>query len=518
MNIKDLRVDRVRVNLADEPFPVLVEEENIPARVNVENRYLPVSPVYPLRYFPETHDAHANRYKYTLSKLQPLITAKARQLSGYLKNKRVFAVVVPFFKEESSFISIATESSIALKRMGYIPLIVLASNQPTRLPLQGASRLYFESIGLAQQALGIKGAGALWQDLFVADIPTEGINGTKHWMIEKFLNIHCGSILCRELIELGIDIERVAFIEGDVEDVDQWWSKIELALDNLKDICILDFEVGVRPEGSTEDPRCDLDSSDAIYARFLAEPLTGILMGTVIKQVFGGNFILSQAALRAFCDRLQTSEHKESLVETWLLDLPPSCAIRTLNVGNKIHLPALKEYSFATDDKFIKWSIDLFSSIYRWKERHTGLAIRPILSSYASSKSRFSPEDIDRARERSREALRNFEYCSSIYLEVLTSTEIEQWNLGLPLIREWTEGHTERPRASIEQDLWIASMLEFFLAHKEAPTEAQEERLFGLRVLFTLMASSLWSEKPRPIKPWKVGPLSESVLKRNGLL
>lgn len=488
---KNLRIDRFRIDISSGQYTFHKEEE-IEAKVLVSsfNKY---NPIFYLNKYIAENETLSEKYNGIFKKICSRIDLQWPVYSERIGSSKALAVVIPFFKEKSTFIKVAVESCKYIKKMGFLPIVVLTSNQPTYLTNGSASHEMGKSIGLVEKELGVAGIGKNWKDYFIVPIQTEEIAGFSHWMIEKYINIHSG-LYFLEKIKRSTSISHVGFLEGDVEEVDKWWEILKSIGINDKDVVIFEFEVGVRDEGANSKPVCDVHSSDAVLGRYIAESLFKSVAGVQVRNLFGGNYLLSIEAASMFKSILDNSAHNESLIESNLLDLNSAFNFHIVNVGRKIHLPAVEGFYFSTDEKFINWTMDLMHSLQRYESlksksftNHSNL--EPMLLKCDSQSAII---------ERISKAIFNFEYCKQIYSKVLSVGNFKQWENIVDTLKVVIKD----PKPEIEEinnDFWNETLFQFYKYIKGRETREIEEVLFSLKILFTFLISSHGYEKVKNI-------------------
>jgi hypothetical protein len=342
-------------------------------------------------------------------------------------------------------------------------------------------------------------------------------------MVEKYVNVHCGAKYIEALRSLlapgALRLARVAYFEGDVEDTEKWWRILESKWASLSDVVILDFAVSVRDIPDAK-PQLDIHSSDAVLAGLMASPLTRLLLGVHIPQVFGGNYLLSGQAHGRFLQLLETSTHEESLVEAHLLptalSATPSLSIESLYVGEKIHLPAAREHLLSTEEKFIKWTADLFGSVRR-------VSVRPPLGAGGAPTVPRGNVSIQRPPHDERRRLgldvaRNIELCEGVFEKALKDTGVDIWaRLGKVLSSDDHDGAKEVLRR-LKKDEWVATVLAFYADLPENSEAVRDEWLFALRAAFFgyLLIAWMAEESGGDVVKveWEAGELSRAMAKR----
>jgi hypothetical protein len=223
------------------------------------------------------------------------------------------------------------------------------------------------------------------------------------------------------------------------------------------------------------------------------------VLGTPLRSVFGGNYLLRPKAISDFVAKLDNSQHTESLVESWLPDLISRHTVGAKNVGEKIHLPALEEFFFSTDDKFIKWAMDLFSAISRFQESG-GKLPRRNLKGVPLQSINFATDQRYLVKQRILNALRNFGYCQEIYNRVLTQTHRRAWNKIAGDLRTSLSDYSDPPLPKVTETLWTQTVVSFY--DETRKTTNQEEVVFALKVLFDFLIASFGSDRTALIESW----------------
>jgi hypothetical protein len=417
-----------------------------------------------------------------------------------MSNKKCFAAIIPFFKEDFSFVNVAVETCKFIMKCGYIPIIILSSNQPVSGELGGASHYLHKSVGLVEKHLGIENLGILGRDYFVISLQNDMINNVGHWMIEKYFNIHSGLKLICDLLENNVQISHVAFVEGDIQNIAEWWDKfIDSDLSNY-DIILFEFKVGVKEEDSDDTPITDLHGSDFMLAKLISEPLTKVATGTPMRNLFGGNYVMKIDAAINYKIALDESCHSESLIEARILDINDKHNIHVKNVGNKIHLPALEKYHFSTDDKFIKWTMDLFSSLKRYmKLEHR----KEITTDAVMESIKFMADSPENTISRLQNNLRDFGYCKQIYETTLCEDELNYWNTVAINLQKYINRNITGTSIDIESRYWISTLKSFFMKYM-VDDQLNEDPFYALKILYTFVISSYSCNQNCEIPVWDI--------------
>jgi len=408
------------------------------------------------------------------------------------------AVVVPFFKERSSYLKLVQDVIRASAGSGMGLLFIMVSNQPEREFVRNLARVQTAAFhegrarDVAQAVIGIN---------------TSEIAAIEHWMIEKFINIHVGATVATRILASLPGMTHLACLEGDLQDVMPWWEQWIASVPKgwdrgLRTLSLFEHHVRTRPEDAVGAPGLPtFDTSDAILARLVAAPLTQVLFGMSVEQLFGGNFVLSRDLIGPFVELLDESDHVESLVEAWL---PSAAAIadetRLVSVGPKVHLPEVSR-AYSTTSKTVKWVADLFYALEMFLYQSGDVPVKLSKCGPTLKPGAFSTVDLGGASEERRGRLLDKEWMLHVWENVMPPDLCAAHEELIDcLVDEGADSARLRGALqAIDQDRWAETVVGFFLGTTARRGEEPEE-LFAFQLLLDARIIAMQSLKHSSVK------------------
>lgn len=361
--VNDTLVPQVlRVTLSDSDPPTIVEHAPVVSRLRLHDhrKYDPtMARTFPRLYNsePSTSEEAYTRHFHGIAES---IAAHSDALLPSLRSKPHICVVIPYYKERRTYVDVAIASARAIVDEGFDAILLLATNQTPDMALES---------GLAVSDALRRAVPGHVDDVHVWHINTSSMSDLKQWMIHKFANVHAALRAVVALLARRVVVDRVVVLEGDVQNTGPWWRTIfDPDRPQDADLTLLQHAVRlVETEESKVFSEPTYDNSDSVLAELVAGPLTTVMIGTPLKHLFGGCYVLSPSAAERLAQFLDASDHSECLVETWLpAVMATSDRVHVVTVDPKVHLPTSNVDEVGVDGKVMTWVSDLFAAMQHY--------------------------------------------------------------------------------------------------------------------------------------------------------
>ncbi len=404
-------------------------------------------------------------------------TSATISLASRLRRTQHVIVIIPFYKENDSYIGVSIESADALVAQGRDVILALATNKD---PADAV-------VSIAKVEAAIRSRPRLRGRVHVLSICTSEVNDLGHWMIEKYLNVHVGLSAARTAMDADVEVPFVAVLEGDLQRVASWWEEV-FRSDPIS-VGVTLFQADVRIAQTDDGLHCSevtFDNSDTLLAQCVAGPLSAAIFGKRVGSIFGGSFLLRADGIDPMLSHLNRSEHLESLVETWLLPVirqMGSC--RRLTVPTKVHLTTDEVRDDGADGLAIKWVADLFKSVasYIMHDTQRGLGCEFVGGDFPGGE--IAPSDkryIDRRLDR----LEEFAELEGRVGGIVGDRLLNAHRCALHAVQRAWEGDVgERQDLVVSADDWAETVISFLVRIWDEGLNASDD-LFAFRWLLDL--------------------------------